>query len=117
MKISKKISSEGLTRRDLLKGSGVILGGLALGGTMLGAGDSKALAQQQCPDNECNYPVDPASTQEYGYPTYLFQKGDVFVPDKDARLLADNEMRITFLGTAFPPTRKATQPSSMISVR
>ena len=98
MKISKKISSEGLTRRDLLKGSGVILGGLALGGTMLGAGDSKALAQQQCPDNECNYPVDPASTQEYGYPTYLFQKGDVFVPDKDARLLADNEMRITFLG-------------------
>jgi len=113
MKISKKISSEGLTRRDLLKGSGVILGGLALGGTMIGAGVSNTLAQQQCPDNECNYPVDPASTQEYGYPTYLFQKGDVFVPDKDARLLADNEMRITFLGTAFPPTRKAQQMMSI----
>ena len=58
MKISKNISSEGLTRRDLLKGSGVILGGLALGGAMVGAGAGKALAQQ-CPDNACSYPVRP----------------------------------------------------------
>jgi hypothetical protein len=49
------------------------------------------------------------TTQQYDYPTYLFQKGDVFIPDTDAPQLTDNEMRITFLGTAFPPMRKAQQ--------
>jgi ribonuclease Z len=114
MTILKKTSFEGLTRRDLLKGSGALLGGLALGGVLVGTEAGKAVAENvQCPDtNGCNYPND-IPTQAYGYPTYLYQKGDVFVPDKDAPLLADNEMRITFLGTAFPPTRKAQQMMSI----
>jgi len=114
MEIPKKISSEGLTRRDLLKGSGVILGGLALGGAFVAAGAGKTLAQEEaCGEtNVCNYPND-IPTKKYDYPTYLFNQGDVFVPDKDAPLLSDNEMRITFLGTAFPPTRKAQQMMSI----
>jgi ribonuclease Z len=115
MNISKNKSSEGLTRRDLLKGSGVILGGLALGGAMAGAGAGKALAEQTCPDNACGYsdtspPYD--TTQRYDYPTSLYNKGAIFTADMQPQLGSD-EMRITFLGTAFPPARKAQQMMSI----
>ncbi|HME41943.1 MAG TPA: twin-arginine translocation signal domain-containing protein [Syntrophorhabdales bacterium] len=108
MKKTKKKSSEGLTRRDLLKGSGVILGGLALGGAMIGGGAGKAHAHApSCPaTNGCHYPVRPDSTQEYTYPRGL---GD-FTPDTP---LDADEMRITFLGTVFPPNRRAQQMMSI----
>ena len=105
MKRSKKTTSTGLTRRDLLKGSGVILGGLALGGAMVGAGAGKALAKQQCDENGCHYP-NGIPTQEYDYPTSLTH----FTPDTP---LDAEEMRITFLGSAFPPSRRAQQMMSI----
>jgi len=112
MEIPNKKSSEGLTRRDLLKGSGVILGGLALGGAIAGVEAGKAMAQQSCAENSCAYP-NGIQTEQYDYPTYLFKKGNIFDPNKDAKLLKENEMRITFLGTAFPPSRKAQQMMSI----
>ena len=69
MKKSKKSSSEGLTRRDLLKASGVALGGLAFGGAMVGTGAGKALAQQQCRPNGCNYPWTLLPRRSIAYPT------------------------------------------------
>jgi hypothetical protein len=56
MKTTKKTVSEGLTRRELLKGSGLALGGLAFGSAIIGAGAGKALSQQQCDENACGYP-------------------------------------------------------------
>jgi ribonuclease Z len=94
-----------------LKSSGVILGGLAFGGAVVGTG-AEATAQQCPEENGCGYP-NGIPTQQYDYPTYLYKKGDVFVPDKEAPLLAHNELRITFLGTAFPPSRKAQQMMSI----
>lgn len=112
MKDSDKKAPEGLTRRDLLKGSGILLGGLALGGTLAGAGTGDANALE-CPiENGCGYP-NGIPTQQYDYPDYLFKKGDIFTPEIDAPTLADNEMRITFLGTAFPPSRRAQQMMSI----
>jgi ribonuclease Z len=110
MKKSKKTSSEGLTRRDLLKTSGMALGGLALGGALVGARAGRALAkqQQQCVTNECDYPVRPKSTQEYSYPNSL----EAFTLDMQPELASD-EMRITFLGTNFPPARRAQQMMSI----
>jgi hypothetical protein len=40
----------------LLKGSGVILGGLAIGGAVAGVEAGKAMAQQSCAENCCGYP-------------------------------------------------------------
>ena len=110
MKTTKKKMSEGLTRRDALKLSGMALGGLALGGAMVDAGTGKALAQSQLCNttNGCNYPVDPTTTQEYTYPTDY--KLGSFKPDTP---LDADEMRITFLGTVFPPNRRAQQMMSI----
>jgi ribonuclease Z len=106
VKRSKKRISTELTRRDTLKLSGLALGGLAVAGVMGCEGSSKAGAQQQCGTNECNYPVNPATTQEYSYPNGL----DQFTPDTP---LDPDELRITFLGTGFPPTRRAQQMMSI----
>jgi ribonuclease Z len=92
----------------MLKYSGLALGGLALGGSIVGAGAGKALAQ--CDTNECNYPVPSDTTQEYTYPTTA-QLGQ-FTREMQTQLGSD-EMRITFLGTTFPPTRKAQQMMSI----
>ncbi len=71
-------------------------------------GSGKASAQQECDDNGCNYPVEPATTQEYLYPDEL----DQFTPDMQPQLDSD-EMRITFLGTGFPLVRRAQQMMSI----
>jgi ribonuclease Z len=107
---TNKAMSKGLTRRDLLKASGVAVGGLALTGVVVGAGAGKVLAkqQQQCDDNECNYPVGPGTTEKYTYPTHLSS----FTLDMQPQLASD-EMRITFLGTSFPPARRAQQMMSI----
>ena len=97
-----------LTRRDFLKASGVALGGLTLGGVVAGTGTGATPATQQCSNNGCNYPVDPASTQRYSYPDTLRS----FTPDMQPDLAAD-EMRITFLGTASPPSRRAQRTMSI----
>lgn len=110
MKRSKKTTSTGLTRRDLLKASGVALGGLALGGAIVGTGASEALAMQQCGYNGCRYPVNRHATQEYSYANSPLLRD--FTVDMQPHLASD-EMRITFLGTAFPPARRAQQMMSI----
>lgn len=105
---TKKTKSQGLTRRELLKASGVVLGGLALGGQYGCSSSGSASAQQQCGTNGCNYPVDTATTQQYSYPATA--QLAPFTPNTP---LAGDEMRITFLGTAFPPNRLAQQMMSI----
>ena len=108
-KIAKK-SSSSMTRREALKLSGMALGGLALGGAMVGAGAGEALAGQQCEENACHYPVRPHTTQEYSYA--VSPPLHEFTLDMQQHLTSD-EMRITFLGTAFPPARRAQQMMSI----
>jgi ribonuclease Z len=89
--------------------SGVALGGLALGGAAAGAALGKTPAAQQCAENGCNYPADPRSTLQYSYLNTLRK----FTLDMQSDL-ADDEMRITFLGTfGGPPVRKAQQQMSI----
>jgi len=108
MKTSKQAMGTGMSRRDALKLSGLALGGLAVGGAMVGAGVRPAGAGRlpQCDLNACHYPVPPITTQQYTYPKHL----DDFVPGTP---LDRDEMRITFMGTAFPPARKAQQMMSI----
>jgi ribonuclease Z len=103
----KKEGSEGLTRRDLLKTSGLALGGLALGGALAGIKGGKAQAQGPCRPNGCGYP-NGIPTDQYDYPTHL----NDFTPEMQSQLDSD-EMRITFLGTGFPPSRRAQQMMSI----
>jgi ribonuclease Z len=112
MKTSKRKMTEGLTRRDALKLSGLALGGVVFGGAMVGPGAGKALAQSQLCNttNGCNYPVDPNTTQEYTYPKDA-NLGPFNLADQQK--LGTDEMRITFLGTVFPPNRRAQQMMSI----
>lgn len=64
----------------------------------------------RCQDNACNYPVPPRTTQEYSYPEH--PPLPEYTLDMQQQL-ADDEMRITFLGTAFPPARKTQQMMSI----
>jgi ribonuclease Z len=101
--------SSKFSRRDFLKASGVALGGLTLGGTVSGAALGETFTAQQCGDNGCNYPVDPATTAGYRYPNKLRKFRRDMWPD-----LAADEMRITFLGTfGGPPVRRAQQQMSI----
>ncbi|MEW6367824.1 MAG: MBL fold metallo-hydrolase [Acidobacteriota bacterium] len=97
-------SNEGITRRDLLKTSGLAIGGLAAGGTIAGAADDIL----QCGPNACGYPVPKDQTMRYDYPLTL--------PDFSEQMqqnLDEDEMRITFLGTNFPPARRTQQLMSI----
>lgn len=104
---SKKGKPVGVTRRQALKLAGLAAGGLAIEGAIGGSGEARA-GFQQCDDNACGYPVGPGRTQQYTYPTHLrdFELG--MQPQ-----LASDEMRITFLGTGFPPARRAQQMMSI----
>jgi ribonuclease Z len=96
--------TQGLTRRDTLK-----LSGLALGGLTLGAAARASAAEITCPTKSPCYPTDIPTTG-YKYfddllpitPWTYNAKGEV-VGEK----LAPNEMRITFMGTAIPAPRRA----------
>src|SRR5512139_3683685 len=105
MKSTKKASFGGVTRRDLLKASGVALGGLALGGALVSSKAGKLLAQQSCdcpPGPACSW-INYAASQRYTY----FRKLKPFYPfDKTTKTtitrLDKNEMRITFMGSVIP---------------
>lgn len=91
--------SRGLTRRDTLKLSGLALGGLAVGG---------ARAHAQCtPVGPC-YP-----TSEKTHTYSLFGDLDELNHLDPAMALQPGEMRITFLGSNFPPPRRAGQEMSI----
>ncbi len=110
--LSKTTAWRGMTRRQMLKASGLGLGGLALGRFAVGcSGGSSATAQQVCPDNACGYP-NGIPTAAYEYAADLIKTGAIFTPDMQKDLGSD-EMRITFLGSAFPPTRRAQEMMSI----
>ncbi len=113
MNKSKKTESDGLTRRDLLKGSGMALGGLALGGVLVGSRAGKVNAQVKCsdcpPGPACNW-TDYAASQRYSYfetlkPFYPFNKHT----ETNITPLGRNEMRITFMGSVIPVNMRKTQ--------
>ncbi len=90
----------GISRRDYLKLSGLVVGGLATVGASAryGAGNPNA------PVNSCyptNYKMD-----RYSY----FDGLRPFTPGTP---LDPNEMRITFLGSEIPPVRRATEEMSV----
>jgi ribonuclease Z len=92
----------------IIEGIRVALGGLALGAA--GVSDAHdAHTEGQCALNGCGYPADPRDTREYDYPNYLPE----YWPDKMQSDLDRDEMRITILGSAFPPARKAQQMMSI----
>ncbi|MGE5531108.1 MAG: hypothetical protein ACM3VW_03190 [Bacteroidota bacterium] len=104
-----------LTRRGFLMASGVALGGAALGpavpfaSAVAGTGMGKPPEAQQCDENACGYPVNPKTTLGYSYPNRLRKFTRDMWPD-----LADDEMRITFLGSfGGPPVRRAQQQMSV----
>jgi ribonuclease Z len=96
MKTADEGKSGGLTRRDLLKGSGLALGGLAMGGFLGASGPGVARAADD--------PTDP--TQRYSY----FQNLQPFAPNTP---LEDDELRVTFMGSGFPPPRNAQAEMSV----
>jgi ribonuclease Z len=117
----------GLTRREALKISGLALGGLALGGTLAGLLPDVAEAKNRCtpamdcceeddqicdvgccdePDLRCSW-TDPIKASRYSY----FENLPKFYPfartPSTIQPLKPNQMRITFMGTAFPPRNLA----------
>lgn len=110
MRIKKRVG-RGITRRQWLKASGMGLGGLALGRYMIGCGGGSAKAQLVCPSNACGYP-NSTPTAAYTYAADLVSSGAIYTPDMQTDLGSD-EMRITFLGSAFPPTRRSQQMMSI----
>jgi ribonuclease Z len=104
-----------LTRRDLLKNSGAAIGGFAVAGVLLEP--SEARAALACEGN-CYPPADEAERQRYSY----FQKqlpGLKYYQDRGGFLSASypplepDEMRVTFMGSTIPPTRRAQQMMSI----
>ena len=116
---SKKTESTGLTRREALKISGA-LGGLAIGGALIGSETGKAQTDNQCacdcyPDVKCGWTEQPQLTQQYSYFQNLPQFHPFDSSNKSTKIapLGANEMRITFMGSGFPPPRRAQQMMSV----
>lgn len=115
----------GLTRRKVLK-----LSGLALGGVFLGGATRKLLAEQPpggdtCPD--CN-PLDcedpphcswsnPIKARHYRYFDHL-PRFYPFTSETATQIqpLDENEMRITFMGSSIPPNLRHAQQMMSIFV-
>jgi ribonuclease Z len=98
-----------------LKTSGAAIGGFAVAGALLEPGEVNAALA--CEGN-CYPPADEAERQRYSY----FQKqlpGLKYYQDRGGFLSAayppldPDEMRITFMGSTIPPTRRAQQMMSI----
>ena len=122
MEDDKEKEVKGLTRRQALKASGLALGGLAVGGALIGAEVAKVhgeacsdeSCQDCCPPGPVCYWKSPDRAQQYSY----FARLPHFYPfdfSNTATTLANNEnqMRISFMGSIFPPPRKAQQLMSI----
>ncbi|WP_295443710.1 hypothetical protein [uncultured Thiodictyon sp.] len=118
---STNLESTGWTRRDALKLTGWSLGGLAVGGALTEAGAGTAVAAEGCADASCSCPpgpscdwTDEAAAQRYSY----FDKLPAFAPFSHRTRttiapLAENEMRISFMGSANPPPSPARRMMSI----
>jgi ribonuclease Z len=121
MEDTKEKEPTGLTRREAIKISGLALGGLAIGGALTGSETGKAQTADSCacdcyPDVEYNWTESRSQTQRYSY----FQNLPTFQPFDSSKEsttkiapLSANEMRITFMGSGFPPPRRAQQMMSV----
>lgn len=127
MRETRKTEPKGFTRREVLKSSGMALGGLAMGGGVMSAFAGKKIPtpandgcdQDECTTGSCDYPPAYGETQKYTYfdclPKWKPTKGDPYngIPEtyKPPRR---NEMRITFLGSNIPnQLRRAQQMMSI----
>ena len=114
-----------LTRRDVLKGSGVALGGLAIGGGILAAGTADAAGRKAADAlacaGSCYPPQDEADRQRYSYfqqqlDALRYYEGDASKGEFQHAVyppLGSDEMRITFMGSMVPPVRRAQQMMSI----
>jgi ribonuclease Z len=93
MKNPVQTKSLGASRRDLLKFSGFALGGLAFGGA------HPSFSQASCYPTQLN-------TSAYSYLNDL-PRMDPFTP------LEPNEMRISFMGSMIPPSRRVQAEMSI----
>lgn len=85
----KEINMEkGITRRDILKLSGMTLGGMAIG---VATGTAVTASASDCTQQS----LDPMTNNDY------IERLPTYCPGTET--LADNEIRISFLGTSFLP--------------
>ena len=112
MNTNHEHKSSGISRRDSLKRSAAALGGLLTGGVAQGAPPRLP----PCKPGNHGPGKPPADLDEF-YPTRdktdrysYFEKLKAFTP---GTRLAENEMRITFLGSMIPPVRRAQQEMSI----
>jgi ribonuclease Z len=113
MKPAENNPSNGITRRDALKLSGLALGGMAIGSTLIGPGPGDILAAEDCPPvDACNWRTIPLATERYTYYDRLPSYNPLDPNDPNTPLLP-NEMRITFMGSCIPPVRRAQQMMSV----
>src|SRR5512138_3908956 len=91
MKKLERPRSGGLTRRHLLKGTGLALGGAALTASGL------ARAAQQCgAEGRCT---------TMNYQEYVPDAGVLDLTKSALPPPGEDELRVTFLGSGFPPPR------------
>jgi ribonuclease Z len=127
MEDDKQNEGKGLTRRQALKASGLALGGLAVGGALIGSeivrADGQACSEGINPDESCQDSCPPgpvchwtssARAQRYSYFQHL-PKFNPFNSSSSTKIaeMKPDEMRITFMGSGFPPPRKAQQMMSV----
>ncbi len=90
-----------LTRRDTMRLSGMALGGLAFGGARR--------ADAQCTSTGPCYPIDDYERKSHQYSLF----GDLDLIGHPLPAVGHDEMRITFIGSGFPPPRRAQQEMSV----
>ena len=91
------------SRRDFLKGSGIVAGGIAAAGLI---GTSTADAAESEPKNPYGpRPGGGISLPEYYKPWPAIKNRNMYLPGTE--VLPKNEMRITFLGSSPWPPRRA----------
>ncbi len=93
---------KGLTRRKLLRGTGIVLGGLAVAGRAAAAQPVCSLGTGDCYDKGSQPERDHYS---------VFENLDPIDPILSP--VKAGELRITFMGSAFPPARPAQQMMSV----
>lgn len=112
-----------LTRREMLKLSGVAVGGLAVGAVMTGCQAGTAAAAEvgevdacPCPDGPTCRWDHPVKPERYTY----FEQLPPFYPYSDTPTtiprLGPDEMRITFMGSSIPPNLRRKQQMMSIFV-
>ncbi len=97
MRNPERTRSGGVTRRHMLRGTGLALGGAAIAASGLARGAPRGTSAQQC---GAEGPCAAMNYQEYGP-----DAGVLDLTQHPLSLLTKPELRVTFLGSGFPPPR------------